>query len=215
MLRITAALVLVIACAYGAFHFAVERSFVNPYPGVCDFVAEKIYLKDSEIKDWKHLCHKRSRLVTPYSERELILKDINNVLALLKVSHLELFDSAGVKNIWQGENEETGLSGEFIDSELVVFKVQPQSPAEDLGLKKGDIVVSINGEQPSSWAMASESGDYQIHRGTEEFTVKMKAKNLQRDESIHVSKVGSNSRLIEVPSFRAEFFKDEKLKEIQ
>ena len=133
----------------------------------------------------------------------------------MKVSHLELFDSAGVKNIWQGENEETGLSGEFIDSELVVFKVQPHSPAEDLGLKKGDVIVSINGEQPSSWAMASESGDYQIHRGTEEFTVKMKAANLRRDESIQVSKIGNNSRLIEVPSFRAEFFKDEKLKEIQ
>lgn len=215
MLRITAALIFVCACAYGAFHFAIERSFENPYPGVCDFVAEKIYLSGKEIKNWKQLCHRRSHLVTPYSERELILKDINNVLALLKVSHLEIYDSSQVKNIWQGENKETGLTGEFIDSELVVFKVQPHSPAEEMGIKKGDIIVSINGEQPSSWTISSESGDYQIHRGTEEFTVKIQATTLQRDESIQVFKVGNNSRLIEVPSFRAEFFKDEKLKEVQ
>ncbi|WP_413582123.1 S41 family peptidase [Bdellovibrio sp. HCB288] len=214
MLNKITAIILTLACAYGAFHFTINRSFVNPYPVVCDLVSEKIYLPNEELKDWRRTCMERSRYVTPYTKKDLILRDINYVLGSLRVSHLEIYDAPDVRGIWRGEVKETGLSGEFVDSELVVFKVLAQSPAERLGFKKGDVIVKINGEQPSSWAMESEAGDYQIRRGAEEFSIKLHPGVVKRNESIQLSQLNSRIAVMEVPSFRAEFFKDETLKTI-
>ncbi|WP_413557895.1 S41 family peptidase [Bdellovibrio sp. HCB209] len=214
MLKKIAAVILTLACSYAAFQFTINQTFVNPYPVVCDLVSDKIYLPDSELKDWRRTCMDRSRLVTPYSKKDLILRDINNVLGLLQVSHLEIYDAPSVKGIWKGEVRVTGLAGEFVDSELVVFKVLPNSPAEKLGFKKGDVIVTINGEQPSSWAMESEAGDYQIRRGADEFAIKIHPGPVQRNDNMKLTKLSEKTVLLEVPSFRADFFKDEKLKAI-
>jgi carboxyl-terminal processing protease len=211
--RITA-IILTMACAYGAFQLTMNQSFVNPYPVVCDLVLDKIYLPNKEIADWHRKCMDRADLVTPYTKKNLILRDINNTLSLLQVSHLEIYDAPEVRGIWRGEVKETGLSGEFVDSELVIFKVLPQSPAERLGFKKGDVIVTINGEQPSSWAVESEAGDYQIHRGDEEFTIKLHPGVVKRNENMQITKMSDKSVLLEVPSFRAEFFTDEKIKSV-
>ncbi|UYL09587.1 S41 family peptidase [Bdellovibrio sp. SKB1291214] len=214
MLKRIAAIIFTMACAYGAFHLTMNQSFVNPYPVVCDLVLDKIYLPNKEISGWHRKCMERAELVTPYTKKNLILRDINNTLSLLQVSHLEIYDAPEVRGIWRGEVKETGLSGEFVDSELVIFKVLPQSPAERLGFKKGDIIVTINGEQPSSWAVESEAGDYQIHRGQEVFTIKLHPGVVKRNENMQISKLSERSALLEVPSFRAEFFTDEKVKKV-
>ncbi|WP_413584798.1 S41 family peptidase [Bdellovibrio sp. HCB274] len=211
--RITA-VILTLACAYGAFHFTINRSFVNPYPVVCDLVSEKIYLPNEDLKEWRRTCMEHSRYVTPYTKKDLILRDINYVLGSLRVSHLEIYDAPEVRGIWRGEVKETGLSGEFVDSELVIFKVLPHSPAERLGFKKGDVIVSINGEQPSSWSIESEAGDYQIRRASDEFTIKLHPGVVKRNENMQISPLKNQTALLEVPSFRAEFFKDEVLKNI-
>ncbi|WP_255490014.1 S41 family peptidase [Bdellovibrio sp. KM01] len=214
MLNRIAAVFLTLGFAYAAFQLTMNQSFVNPYPVVCDLVLDKIYLPNKEISQWHRQCMQRSQMVTPYTKKNLILRDINNTLSTLQVSHLEIYDAPEVRGIWKGEVKETGLSGEFVDSELVVFKVFPQSPAERLGFKKGDVIVTINGEQPSSWAMESEAGDYQVHRGNDEFTLKLHPGVVKRDESMQITRVSDKMALLEVPSFRAEFFKDEKIKPI-
>ncbi|MDG0817804.1 S41 family peptidase [Bdellovibrio svalbardensis] len=212
MVKIVLATFLALACAVGAFFFAMQKSFVNPYPLVCNFVAEKIYLSDDQLADWKKTCLRRSRLVTAYSPKKLIIQDLNNVFDLLKVSHLEIYDAKEVQNIWQGESTDTGLEGDFVESELVIFKVHPQSPAEKAGLKKGDIVVSLNGEQPSSWTVASEPGQYRILRGKENLSFEIKQGSFQRDDSLRVQKFSSKVSVLKVPSFRADFFTEEKMK---
>lgn len=214
MLKRIAAIIFTMACAYGAFQLTMNQSFVNPYPVVCDLVLDKIYLPNKEIASWHRKCMDRAELVTPYTKKNLILRDINNTLSLLQVSHLEIYDAPEVRGIWRGEVKETGLSGEFVDSELVIFKVLPQSPAERLGFKKGDVIVTINGQQPSSWAVESEAGDYQIHRGDDEFTIKLHPGVVKRNENMQLTKLSDKTALLEVPSFRAEFFTDEKVKSI-
>ena len=111
------AVLFVVGCALAAYYISVHKTFVNPYPVVCDLVAEKIFLDDTQVNKWKRICHRRSRLVTPYSQKKLVIKDINNVLGLLNVSHLEVYDSSAVKTIWTGESKETGIESEFVDSE--------------------------------------------------------------------------------------------------
>lgn len=212
-MKIIVAALLALACAFGAYQFAVQRTFVNPYPIVCDFVAQKIYLSEEKLKDWLKVCHSRSHLVSPYSAKKMILQDMNNVFELLKVSHLEIYDANEVKNIWKGESTETGLEGDFVESEFVVFKVHQGSPSEKAGFKKGDIVESINGGQPSPWTAASDIGLYRVRRGDKTLELKMKAGTFQRDDSPTFERRGSQL-VIRVPSFRSEFFDDKGLKKI-
>jgi carboxyl-terminal processing protease len=178
-------------------------------------VAQKIFLEDEQIRKWKRVCLRRSRLVTPYSPKKLVIKDLNNVLGLLNVSHLEVYDSLEVKSIWKGENQETGMEAEFVDSELVVFKVHPQSPAELLGIKKGDVIKSINGEQPNPWEAQTASGTYLIQRGVRESKYKITASAIVRSEGLQFEKISAGGALIQIPSFRADFFEAEKLTGLQ
>lgn len=206
MIRYTIAFLIFIACGYGAFHFALQKSFVNPYPVVCDLVAEKIYLDAKVVSDWKKTCMHRSRLVTPSSSKALILKDLNNVLALLNVSHLEIYNPSEVKEIWTGETKETGIESQFVDSELVIFKVHPGSPAQKLGLRVGDIILKLNKEQPSPWTAQSETGSYEIKRGPKTWSVMVKPAKVVRDDKVEVRNVVTDKAVLKVPSFRAEFF---------
>lgn len=209
------AILLAFSCAFAAYHFALQRGFVNPYPVVCDLVAGKIFLEDEQVRKWKRTCHRRSRLVTPYSPKKLVIKDINNALGLLNVSHLEVYDSSEVKSIWRGESLETGIESEFVDSELVIFKLHPKSPAAMQGLRKGDVIKTINGEQPNPWEAQTESGTYAIERGEKVQSYQIKAAPIVREEGIHFEKVKDNAAVIQVPSFRADFFADAKIKELE
>lgn len=206
---------LAILSALGAYHFALEKGFVNPYPAVCEMVAGKIFLSDDQIEKWKKVCLRRSRLVTPHSPKNLIIKDLNNTLGLLNVSHLEVYDSQAVRSIWTGENLETGLESEFVDSELVVFKVHPDSPAQKNGIRQGDIIKTINGEQPSPWEAQTEAGTYVFVRGDQEINITLKPAKIIRDEKIHFKELTSGRALLQVPSFRAEFFSDEAMSQLK
>ncbi|CAE79142.1 S41 family peptidase [Bdellovibrio bacteriovorus] len=209
------AILLAVSCAYGAYHFTLQRGFVNPYPAVCDLVAERIFLDDSKIKNWKKTCSRRSRLVTPYSPKKLIIKDMNNALALLKVSHLEVYDSSEVASIWRGESLETGIESRFVDGELVIYKIHPDSPAQEAGLKPGDVIQSINAEQPNPWEAQTEQGSYLMLRQDKEFSVKIKPRSIQRSEDLNLEIKSAQKAVLEIPSFRATFFEEEKLKTLQ
>nr|BFD62357.1 hypothetical protein BdHM001_10380 [Bdellovibrio sp. HM001]BFD67739.1 hypothetical protein HAGR004_27610 [Bdellovibrio sp. HAGR004] len=215
MTRTFFAILLALGCAYAAYHFTLKKSFVNPYPVLCDLVSQKIFLDDAKIKNWKKTCHRRSRLVTPYSQKKLIIKDMNNVLALLKVSHLEVYDSKEVASIWRGESLETGIESQFVDGELVIFKVHPNSPAEALGLRRGDIIQTINAEQPNPWDAQTEPGSYLILRKDKEFSVKMKPRSIIRSEEMTLEARAPGQAVLKVPSFRAAFFADEKMQKLE
>ena len=185
--------------------------FQNPYPVFCDFVAEKIFISDEELTSWKKTCHSRSRLVTEKSPPELLIKDMNNVLGILGVSHLEIFAPQEVKSIWKGENSETGIEAQFVDSELIVFKVHPASPAADAGIKKGDIVRTINGEQPNPWDVRTQTGIYEVVQGGVLTDIYLKARSIVRAEGISVQRFNDQSAQLAVPSFRSSYFDEKNL----
>lgn len=213
MKRILLPLFLFLICAGIAYHFAVQKGFFNPYPVVCDLVAQKIFLKNQELGNWKSTCLRRSSLVQLDSPKELILKDISNVLGLLKVSHLEIYDSELVKTIWHGESKETGIESEFVDGELVIFKIHPRSPASEAGLRTGDIIQSINNEQPNPWEAQSTSGVFIVKRPRGEITVALETREIVRDEKPSSSKINKQTALIKIPSFRAQFFEYQDIEE--
>lgn len=210
------AILLALASGYVAFSYATKVGFENPYPVVCDLVANRIYIEDDAVVGkWKKTCLQRSRLVKFSSLKNLIIKDLNNVLGLLQVSHLEVYDSMAVKSIWTGEAQETGIEAEFVDSELVVFKVHPKSPADAIGIKKGDIIISINGEQPNPWEAKTISGPYVVKRLKAEMKLDIKATKIVRNEDLRLEELRKGIAHLEIPSFRADFYSEEKMKSLR
>lgn len=209
-------LLTVLAIFFGVgFKLAFQRTFVNPYPVMCKLVSEKIYLTDDVVSNWRNKCLKRSHLVNPTSSRKLVIQDMNNMLATLQVSHLEVYDPNEVRAIWKGQRLENGIEAEFVESELVIFKIHKNSPAAQAGLKYGDIIKTINGEQPSPWEANSAEGKFQISRGIEIFDKDIVPAEVQRDEEISMAFPNKQSIYIKVPSFRAEFFHLEKIESIK
>lgn len=205
------AMVITILCAAVAFFYVVENAFVNPYSIVCDLVSKKIYLSDHQLGNWKALCMSRANLVTPFSSKNLIIQDIGNAFELLNVSHLEIYDSKEVKNIWTGESSDTGIQGDFVDSEMLVFKVHPGSPAEKAGVQKGDTVESINGENPNTWSISHNSGQYILHRAKQSFEVRISEGSFLRNDNVTVDQLKNKTSLLTIPSFRGDFFSEQEI----
>lgn len=197
------------------YRFSYQENFANPYPVMCKLVSEKIYLTDDVVRIWRDTCLKRSHLVESNSPKKLVIQDMNNMLDTLKVSHLEVYDPKEVRAIWQGERLENGIESEFVDGELVILKIHSESPAAKAGLKFGDIIKEINGEQPNPWEANSEKGKYTISRGIEIFEKELVPVIIKREEGIKTSFLNSRTVYIQVPSFRAEFFKYEKMENLK
>ncbi len=64
------AILLAVSCALGAYYFVLHKGFVNPYPVVCDLVAQKIFLGDDEIKKMEaHVLATQSSCHSLFSEK--------------------------------------------------------------------------------------------------------------------------------------------------
>lgn len=207
-------LVLILFFGVG-YQMASPKSFVNPYPVLCKMVSEKIYLTEEVIADWKKTCLKRSELVQPTSRKDEVLADMNKLLESLQVSHLEVYDPAAVKAIWQGERSENGIESQFVDGELVIFQVYPESPAATAGLRFGDVIRKINNDQPNPWEANSVQGKFEISRGIEIFEKELVPTVVKRQESIHTTSLKNSTLYMKVPTFRAEYFANDKIEQLK
>lgn len=187
--------------------FGVSRMVThNPYPEICHFVVERIYIEPEKLKNWLALCQSRKKLVKPWSSKDLVLRDVNNILDLLKVSHLNLLAPHDVNKYWRGQVYETGVETTFIEGSLVVTQVHPGSPAEDIGFKVFDIIDSIAGEAPSEESALTSPGMWKVRRGAKTFDVPVRVGDFQKNESLRVESPSDGITVIRVPSFRASFF---------
>lgn len=207
--------ILALVCFGGGLAFTF-RGYENPYPHLCDLVAQKIFLPDEQVRPWREVCLKRSQLVKISSPSALIAKDMNNLMALLEVSHLEVLEARKVKEVWQGAILETGIEARFIDGELVVTEVYPDSPASESGIVLGDVILSVNGASTNQWEVKTEKGDYEILRQKDNVKalVKLEPRELVVDQSVKVLPL-RQINYIRVPSFRASFFDDDQMRRIK
>lgn len=194
------------------FYFSMGKSWTNPYPAVCDLVASKIFLEPAQVLPWKKECLRRSSQIPIGMPAAALIVDLNHTLDMLKVSHLEIYSPAETQKIWQGKSKQNGLQSDFVESELVIFKVEPGSSAEKQGLKAGQIIVSINGEQPSPWTANSAGGKFTIHDRQKKHEqiriVDLQPTDLAVNEAPEIRSLKKGVGLWTIPSFRREFFED-------
>lgn len=196
---------IVIVFAAMSLRLVAHQSYVSPYAGLCDLVAGKIYLSDNEMGDWLRTCHAHAKALPADATAERMADDLRGLFSSLNVSHLDLYNASDSKRIWTGENEETGIESEFVDGELVIFNVEPNSPAADAGLRRGDIIVTVQGSHPAPSLARSLGGEYAIRRRDHEFVVELEPRPITLDERPSLAKQGDWS-ILKIPSFRAEFF---------
>ena len=131
----------VIALIFGIF-FPVIKNFngnENHISQTCRFVYVRIVPVNKNLKEWLHDCLKKSRSL--YSETVPLatqLKLGNAILDELKISHLELFSQKESEAIWTDTDLENGIEARFIDGELLITRVYPNSQGQKKGLQRGD-----------------------------------------------------------------------------
>lgn len=193
--------------------WASPRLFGNPYTRVCDLVTEKIYLPDEEIRGWIDLCYERTRLVKPWTDRRLIISDVRDLFRLLELSHLDIYQPAEVRRIWQGTNAETGIVSEFVEGELVIFDIFPGSPGEAAGLRRGDFIRTVDGDHPAPQQVRLQGGLIKVFRKRKEIEVKVEPMEFALDESPRLRRLDKQAVWLRVPSFQKRFFDKEKWNE--
>ncbi|RYZ66409.1 MAG: PDZ domain-containing protein, partial [Proteobacteria bacterium] len=182
----------------------------NIYAKLCHFVDQHAYLPDKDMRPWLQKCLLRSKLVNAETTPDAIIQDLNQQFSSLKTSHLVLYNAKDSQKIWSGESAETGIDAQYVEGELVIFRVHKNSPAEKAGLRMGDVLYRINNEDASPDVAEKASGSFMILRDKKIREYRIEAKDMLRDEEPQLTRMSNKTVVFKVPSFRAEFFEKEK-----
>lgn len=181
----------------------------NAFAFVCDKVSRTIYLPENTIQPWLKQCLQEAEK-TEVGETNVQVKiRINAILAQLHVSHLSIYSPEQVQKIWKSEYKTTGITANYIDGEVVVTDVLPSSPAQQVGILRGDLLKKINGQLAMAEDALATNGDYEIQRHGQNFTLHVETAELQINDEIQISKLNSKQSRLLIPSFRSEFFNRE------
>jgi carboxyl-terminal processing protease len=125
-----------------------------------------------------------------------------------------VYSPAEDQRLWKGKAVETGLKSRWMEDQLIVYQVVAGSPGEKAGVKLGDRVVSIDGEEVQNADHPSvRSGNYEIDRNGKLLLLKIEAGELKIDERPSLRDLGGGTALITLSSFRAEYFQENEWKE--
>lgn len=194
-------------CLLLGFTLSRQGGSTNIYAKLCHFVDQHAYLADKEMRPWLQACLARASLVKSDTPADVIIKDLNAQFSFLKTSHLVLYNAEESQKIWSGENAETGIEAQYVEGELVIFRIHKNSPAESVGLRMGDVIYRINNLEASPEIAEKASGSFMIMRDKKLREYRFGAKKIMRDEEPILIRMSDKTAVFKVPSFRAEFFK--------
>jgi len=177
------------------------------YFKVCDLVQEKFYRGGEDLHLWWDKCQQRAREFSLWSTRKQLLSDIQSILNELEASHLTIYDPPDDRRVWEGQSEDTGVRALRFEDRFVIRRVILDSPASEAGLRAGDEILRIMDQPPKSlWQIQTWSGEYRIRRGETEFLVPLNARTVAVDGKPSVRSLSPNTSVLEITSFRGEFF---------
>lgn len=187
------------------------RSLDNHIYKTCQFVSKRIVPVGRDLNEWLRGCriHSRKAIAKTADTKELLAIG-NQILSELKVSHLELFSHEESEAIWTDTDFENGIESGFIDGELIVTRILPDSEAFKKGLQRGDRVALEKDESLSPYELNRWKGKLKIERRKKISIVELEPKKLVSNRDISVTDV-QGIKLISVESFKSQYFSQEKL----
>lgn len=177
----------------------------------CQFVFNRVIPTETNLTAWLQDCRRISN--KKHFESEELEKQLelgNQILAGLKVSHLELFNQKENDAIWSDTDLENGIDARFMDGELVVTRVYPKSEANRKGLQRGDRVVLQKSESLSPYQLNHWKGKLTIERRKKVFQVNLVPEmlSIQRDMSVAAT---LGVVVLSIESFKSQYFGEEKI----
>ncbi len=169
-----------LACANTLNQMAEKVGFVFEFNGsfrpttakdISDRITEKKVLaqwqeryftlvnKVSFLKSWQELDQK---YINPKERSQIIAQGLNGFLSIFKDPHSYLIPVAMYEQVVAQSDPRiahSGLIARRESSQWIVRKIYPQSPAAKAGLRKGDVLVSMNGEKVQDM-IPSRVGDF-------------------------------------------------------
>lgn len=188
------------------FGYLNRNKNLNNYNIVCQLVSQKIYLNRESILNWRNQCLNRGDLVGHHLTVSEMIQELRTQFSYFQTSHLDIYDEQEVSQIWKGHSFETGIESQFVDGDLIILNILSQSPASKLSLKRGDIIVQINGEHPNPSLARFGKGQYLIRRLHKEFILNIQPGSVLYDHSPKIISLNEKTAHLKIPSFRKEFF---------
>lgn len=185
-----------------------RTSLRGAFVQVCQKVNSRIYLPASQMANWSRQCRDEAKKVTASDTAEQVAMRFNSLSSQLRVSHLGIFAPEETKRVWSGQYRTTGIQSRYIDGEVVIVDIVSESPAYHAGLRRGDLIKTINGELSQVQDAETEGGVYIIERRGRRLQFEVETAEIQIDEKIQWIPLDSETLLLRVPSFRTEFFED-------
>lgn len=176
------------------------------YSDICDLVNQKIYLSEEQTKNWYQLCQYQSQNISFNTTGREMIRSLNSYFELLNVSHLKIFSTEENNLIWKGKSYGSGIDSKYVDGDLVILNVEKNSPADLAGLKRGDIVETLNGELTSDTELSDSVGNIRISRKNKKLNINLQAKEFILNQEIKVEVIKNSIALIKVPSFHSMHF---------
>ncbi len=177
------------------------------YQSVCDLVEQHFYRDDLHLDDWVSECHRRAALLPGFARSDTVLTDMQDLMNKMGVSHFKVYSPAEDRLLWTGESIDTGIRSRYVEDHLVVYRVVPDSAGAVAGVRAGDEILRISGtDQVTPWGAQHRSGHFLLQRRNQQLKVKLESRPLTPDYSPLLTKVTQATGVLEIPSFRSEFF---------
>lgn len=174
---------------------------------VCALVEEKYFLRSESLLRWGEQCRQAANNLSALQSRSSLLKDIQQQLNQLYVSHLNVYTPVEDERMWKGQSTDTGIRARQVEQQFVVFDVLPESPAERAGIKVGDSIAAINDESIRSlWQIQTSRGHFVAIRQGERVEFDVEPQRLKIDFQPYLERLSDRVGYLRITSFRSEYF---------
>jgi C-terminal processing protease CtpA/Prc len=179
---------------------------------VCDLIESNYYRHAyPEVVDFLGKCRAEANSQSLLWSKQENIKRLNDRLATVGVSHLNLYRPEENRALWENRALDTGLRARFVESDMIVHRVLKGSVAALADLRPGDVLETLNGQVISSvWEAQTLAGRYGLKRGERKFYVELNPTEVSEDLSPELRDLGGGQGLLRIPSFLPQYFEDSK-----
>ncbi|MDQ8185643.1 S41 family peptidase [Pelagicoccus sp. SDUM812002] len=179
-------------------------------------LSKRAYAFETDFSKWSEISADRSFEIAEAKTKEELANVLSEGLDTFGLSHLAIFAPSTVKSRRAGKRSGMGITIHPLDEDGgLISYVLADSPAERCGLRKGDILVSIDGEPLADIKQLAGELDQKRQitwtRGDEELSCEIEYASFSLSEPSTMTWVRQDVALVRVQSFLPKFYKATKI----